>query len=209
MHCVPRQNCREPRRARGRRRPALVTAGALVVGFALAACGGSPSTPRVDAGPATTALAGRSAGSGTPATGLVAYSSCMRSHGVPNFPDPSGGGGIPKPAVVSAFQEVSNSQAESAQNDCRHLLPPGGSLSGQAVRPVTAQQQQDYLIAAACMRSHGVTDFPDPTFSGGNVTFPIPSGIDTNSRQFDQARRICERFIPVGLPYSRSKRTTR
>lgn len=30
-----------------------------------------------------------SADGGTQATGLLAYAACMRSHGVPNFPDPS------------------------------------------------------------------------------------------------------------------------
>jgi hypothetical protein len=128
----------------------------------------------------------------------------MRSHGVPDFPDPAGSGGIPKPAVVSAFKHVGNSEAEAAQNDCRHLLPPGGSLSGQAYRPVTAEDQQDYLQAAACMRSHGITNFPDPTFSDGSVNLHIPSNVDTNSTQFNHARQICQKLIPRGLPDSGS-----
>ena len=129
----------------------------------------------------------------------------MRSHGVPNFPDPSGDGGIPKPAVVSAMQKVSNSQANTAQSDCRSALPAGGSLSGQAYHPVTVQDQKDYLKAAACMRSHGVPNFPDPDFSGGNVSFPIPSSTDTHSTQFNEARRTCQKLIPPGLPYSGSE----
>jgi hypothetical protein len=127
----------------------------------------------------------------------------MRSHGVPNFPDPSGGGGISKPAIVSALQAVSSSQAQAAQNACNHLLPAGG-LGGQASQTVTAQDQHDYLNAAACMRSHGITNFPDPVFSGGNVSFPIPSTINTNSTQFTQARQKCEKLIPAGLPDSGS-----
>ncbi len=128
----------------------------------------------------------------------------MRSHGVPNFPDPGSSGGIDdKRAVVSALQQVSNSQAEAAQSACRHLLPPGGSLSGQASQPVTAQDQQDYLKAAACMRSHGITNFPDPTFSGGSVSLRIPSSIDTKSTQFTRAAQTCTKLIPRGLPYSR------
>jgi hypothetical protein len=127
----------------------------------------------------------------------------MRSHGVPNFPDPTAGGGIPKPAVVSAFQAVGNAQAQAAQNACNHLVPAGG-LSGQATQSITAHDQQDYLNAAACMRSHGITHFPDPVFSGGNVSFPIPSSINQNSPEVIQALQICRKLIPAGLPDSGS-----
>ncbi len=177
----------------------------LAVAVVVTGCGGGPSTPHVASGATTTTTASPSVRSSTQATGLLAYASCMRSHGVPNFPDPSGDGGIPKPAVVSAMQKVSNSQANTAQSDCRSALPAGGSLSGQAYHPVTVQDQKDYLKAAACMRSHGVPNFPDPDFSGGNVSFPIPSSTDTHSTQFNEARRTCQKLIPPGLPDSGSE----
>jgi hypothetical protein len=203
-NCVPHETRLEPRWRPRLRRAALVTAGALAVGVAVTACGSGPSTPGVAAGPTTTATANPSAAASTHPTGLLAYASCMRSHGVANFPDPAGSGGIPKEGVIRAFRAVSNSQAEAAQNDCRHLLPTGGSLSGQASQPVTAQDQQDYLKAAACMRSHGITDFPDPTFSNGTVTFHEPSGLDTHSTQFTRAAHTCRKLIPAGLPDSGS-----
>jgi hypothetical protein len=53
------------------------------------------------------------------------------------------------------------------------------------------------------MRSHGITNFPDPVFSDGNVNLPIPSSIDTHSTQFTQAAQTCTKLIPAGLPYSR------
>jgi hypothetical protein len=52
------------------------------------------------------------------------------------------------------------------------------------------------------MRSHGITNFPDPVFSGGGITLPIPSSIDTKSTRFAQARQTCVRFVPAGLPYN-------
>jgi hypothetical protein len=167
----------------------------LVAVLGVTACGGGSSHHPGVASP--------SAGGSTQGSGLLAYAACMRSHGVPNFPDPSGGGGISKPAIVSALEAVSSSQAQAAQNACNHLMPAGG-LSGQASQTVPAQDQQDYLNAAACMRSHGITAFPDPAFSGGSVTFNIPSTINTNSTQFTQARRICTKLIPAGLPDSGS-----
>ena len=68
---------------------------------------------------------------------------------------------------------------------------------------ITSQDQADYLKAASCMRNHGIASFPDPVFSSGNVNFPIPQGMNTNSTQFRRAREVCEGLIPPGLPYSR------
>jgi hypothetical protein len=175
------------------RRTALMAASVLAVGVVLTACGGAP-TPGADSGP----TAGHAQ-----ATRLLAYASCMRSHGIPNFPDPTAKGGIPKTAVIAAFRAVSNSQAQTAQNDCRHLLPTTGSLSGRANPVLSAKQRQDYLKAASCMRSHGITDFPDPTFRDSHVSLDVPSSIDTHSPQFTQAEEICTKLIPAGLPYSR------
>jgi hypothetical protein len=122
----------------------------------------------------------------------------VRSHGVPGFPDPGSNGQIPKDAVIRAFSRLSNSRAMAATNACANLNP-----AGQGSPTLTTQEQQDYLRAAACMRSHGITGFPDPTFPGGRVNFHEPSSIHTKSRQFTQAARTCIRLIPAGLPYSR------
>jgi hypothetical protein len=125
----------------------------------------------------------------------------MRSHGVPSFPDPDGSGGIPKQAVVSALQAVSSAQAQAAGNACNHLMP-GGGLSGQPSQTITAQDQHYYLEAVACLRAHGFPGFPDPVFSGGSVSFQIPSSIDTTSTQFIHAQQVCSKLIPAGLPHS-------
>ncbi|MHB1929129.1 MAG: hypothetical protein ACYCUG_06870, partial [Acidimicrobiales bacterium] len=104
----------------------------------------------------------------------MAYASCMRSHGVPNFPDPDSSGGISKQGVVSALQAVSSAQAQTADNACNHLMP-GAGLSGQPSQTITTQDQHYYLETAACVRAHGFPNFPDPAFSGGSVSFQIPS----------------------------------
>jgi hypothetical protein len=206
VHDMPLEIQLESRR-RSRLRAALMTAAILAAGVAVAACGG-PSTPGVvtdsTATTTTTTTASSSIGAGAQATGLVAYAACMRSHGVPNFPDPGGKGGIPKPALITALKDVSSSQAQTAQNDCKDVLPAGG-LSGQPVQTIPVGDQRDYLRAVACLRAHGITDFPDPVFSGGGVHFSIPASINTNSTQFIQAQQICEKLIPAGLPDSGSR----
>jgi hypothetical protein len=121
----------------------------------------------------------------------------VRSHGIPNFPDPDSNGQIPKETAQQLG--VTDSVLRAATGACQDLNPAG---LGPAA--LTAQQQQDYLKAAACMRSHGIAGFPDPSFAGGGVHFPIPSSIDASAPRFTQARQICARLIPAGLPDSGS-----
>jgi hypothetical protein len=129
----------------------------------------------------------------------------MRAHGVTNFPDPSSSGGINnKEAVVNALQAVSPAIGDAAQKDCADILPAGEGLGGQIVQPVTAQDQQYYLRAVACMRAHGFPTFPDPVFTGTNVSFAITPSVNTHSQRFAHANTICRRLIPAGLPDSGS-----
>ena len=199
MDCIREQN--RPASCRQRRLPrfALMVAGLAAIGSAVTACGG-PSAPGVATGPTAT-TASSPAQQGRQGTGLLAYSSCMRSHGVPDFPDPTNGGGIPKNAVIRAFGAVSASRAQSASKACGQLLP-GGSLSGQPDPTVTPQQEQYYLRAAACMRAHGITNFPDPIFPGGHVELPDHGNVDTHSAHYAQANQTCRELIPAGLPDS-------
>jgi hypothetical protein len=210
MPYVFQETFQEPTRRARLRRGVLMAAGLLAVGVAVAACGGGPSTPSASRGSSTSSASrgsttttevGSSAGGATQGAGLLAYSSCMRSHGITNFPDPSAKGGIPKQGVISAEGAVSNSQVQAAQNACEALLPPGG-LSGQP-QTIPTQDQQDYLKATACMRSHGITNFPDPFFADGEVEYPmLQQLVNLNSPQVRQAYEICRKLIPPGLPYN-------
>jgi hypothetical protein len=125
----------------------------------------------------------------------LAYARCVRSHGVPNFPDPNADGTFPKANIPAG----SGQKITSANRTCGHLLPARGT--GYVV---TAKDKQDYVKAAACMRSHGIRNFPDPVFSegSGKVNFPIPSSVDSTSATFTSARAVCAKLIPAGLPYS-------
>ncbi len=129
----------------------------------------------------------------------------MRSHGLPNFPDPGANGGIrisPGSGVNPASPAF-----QSAQSACSKLLPGGGPGSG---RP-DPQAKAHMLALSACMRAHGVADFPDPR-SGSPPTNPagysgvmatngyflaIPSSINVRSPAFLQAAAACN-FGPRG-----------
>jgi hypothetical protein len=58
---------------------------------------------------------------------LLKYSECMRSHGVPSFPD-LGGAQSPAPAKISAI-DPSSPAFQSASTACQDLLPAGAHLS--------------------------------------------------------------------------------
>ena len=115
---------RRPRRAQPRpARAAAAIIAAAVLALLGAACGGSPSS----AGSGGSSDAGGSANSQIG----IDYARCMRSHGVPKYPDPDSSNelasGLPK---VSPQQlGVSSSQYQAAQNDCAHLLPNGGQMT--------------------------------------------------------------------------------
>jgi hypothetical protein len=57
------------------------------------------------------------------------------------------------------------------------------------------------LVAfAACMRKHGLPNFPDPKAVGRGYRLTIGSenGIDTNSPQFKNALQACKKVLPNG-----------
>lgn len=128
-------------------------------------------------------------GSGqTPYQQALAYAQCLRSHGVPNFPDPTSQGLITYGPV-----DIHSAQYLSANKICQHLLPSGPSLT-------TSQKHQDVRQAlkfATCIRSHGVPDFADPVISGSGaaVGFRVPRA-DRNSPQFQAAVHACRIFEP-------------
>lgn len=147
------------------------------------------------------AACGSSARAGNPssaAPGAIKYASCLRTHGVPNFPDPGGGGGLQIPNGINPASPA----FQTAQRECRSLMP-GGSGPGAA----TGQQKEMMLRLARCMRVHGVSGFHDPVssppanpagfalaFGRPGAFIVVPDSLDPQSPTFKQAAKTC------GLP---------
>jgi len=184
-------------------------AATAIVALALlvAGCGGggSPSSGVAHLG-TSTATSTSSAGSGAsspeaqPGGQAVAYSACVRAHGVPDFPDPQvhSSGNEVKVSIGITPAISGNPHFKSAQQACSKLLPGGGPGSGSGPQ-ISPQEQSQYLKATACIRTHGVPSFPDPTFSGGGVHIPKTAGIDPRSPQVRAAEEACQSLIPGGL----------
>ncbi len=177
-----------------RRRPLVLAPFIVAVAFALlaAGCGGGGSPGAVGATSSTTAAGG------TQSAGL-SFARCLRSHGLPKWPDPTSGGVFDKTKLRQTGYSVS--QVRSVEDGpCKNLLPSGPAQGP----PITAADRTDYLKAAACMRSHGYPGFPDPAFGSNTVRTDVPSSIDQDSSRFKAAAAICTKLIPAGLPYSSS-----
>ena len=131
---------------------------ALLLAAACSSCSGPSS-----AGSGGAPDAGGSANSPPASSRALAFAHCMRSHGVPGYPDPNSRNTMPNglPKVGPQRLGVTMSQFLAARGACGHLLPNGGHTA-----PSAAQQLlSDGLKFARCMRSHGVLNWPDPAHS--------------------------------------------
>jgi hypothetical protein len=189
---------RRPRRARPW--PARTAAAIIAtVGLALlaAACGGSPGSHVAQVGSTTTKSSTSSSAVAAQQNGMLAFSRCVRSHGVPKFPDPNSSGALPKRQVAQLT--ASNPQFPAAHRACEYLLPNGG-------QPTQAQVQQawnDMRNFARCMRSHGVPDWPDPAATSQQDQRPffhLPDSVDPNAPQITTKIRACQHVLHANSP---------
>src|SRR5580692_9592809 len=172
-------------------RPSRLGGAATVAfGVTVAGCSGGSTVPTAGSQPTTTAAPAVGSGStgASPLAEAVAYSQCIRSHGVPNFPDPvqtpSGGYGYRTTGI-----DPNSSVFQGALQACKALPSPWNSTGQQ----LSSAQQQAWLNWAKCIRAHGVPNFPDPTFSGSEVH---DSGVGSSSPQLLSAMDDCKSQRP-------------
>jgi hypothetical protein len=165
----------------------FIVASVIAVAFAVlaAGCGGGGASGVASVASTTTVA------TTTTQNGLLAFSTCMRSNGMPNFPDPQRFVRGNVKLTIHQFGTTSP-RFQAAMNACNHLLPTNGAGGSQE----TAQQQRtrvaDGLSFAKCVRSHGVTRFPDPTAQGQlTVEMVQAQGIDVHSPAVLRAVQAC------------------
>jgi hypothetical protein len=170
----------------------------VAAGFALlaAACGGSPGSHVAQLGSTTTQSSSSSSNPAAQQNGAVAFAGCMRSNGVPNWPDPNSSGVFDKSKLTSQQLGASSAKVQAAQSACSHLLPNGGRGPSPAqVQLIRAQA----LRFSQCVRAHGVPNFPDPD-SSGRIPDPASAGIDQGSPKFEAANQACRAYRPPYMP---------
>ena len=132
----------------------------------------------------------------------LAYSRCMRAHGVLKFPDPNSSGAIPKRSLQQLG--VSSTVFQAAQKACQHLDPNGGQSSQTWDRMALNALWQ----FARCVRAHGVPNWPDPLAESdpgqtGTPGFPrnLPPGLNPNSPVVKNAIHTCQHLL-AGIGYA-------
>lgn len=161
---------------RARRASPLLVA-AVTVGLLAAGCG--TSSPTRSSTPRTVAA--------------LEFAKCMRGHGVPDFPDPGSSisgpynsmGGIEIPTTL----DTQSPAFRAAQNACHGLL--SAVLSPQGKPTVTASVEAALIAHAQCMRTHGVPDYPDPTFPASGGIAITDAGTNPQSPAYQHAQSVC------------------
>jgi hypothetical protein len=185
-HPGDRDPGRRGRRRRAGPRVAGLTVGLMAIGL-LAACGGPPGPGVANAGPASGASPSASAHGSA-----LAYSRCMRSHGITKFPDPDSNGNIGINGGPGTGFDPNSPQFKAADRACKPLLP--------APNPAQAAKDRPALLRyARCMRAHGLADFPDPDPGGGlEIRASRGSDLNPNSPLYKAADNACKHYMPGG-----------
>lgn len=175
-----------------------ILAAAVGIALLISGCGGS--TPGGANGSSSAAGSSTTGGSSTTVSSTsyakeLAFTECMRSHGEPNFPDPMSNATF---VLGNYGPGMDTPQMQSAERACEDLLPNDGQVS-------QAQQQQDLmrmLKYSACIRSHGVPNFPEPKSfaaaqSGSGDAQPA-GNLNLQSPQAQKAQQACRSLLSIG-----------
>ncbi len=182
----------------------LALAGLLAFALLAAGCGGGSKDPAAAGAGRTTTTAAPSAAASSGQSGqisqtqqLLELAQCIRSHGVPNFPDPSPNDGI-LGMIENAGSSGVNPQTpafQAAWKACQKYGPGANLTPAQ-----NAAQNALGVEESQCMRSHGVPNFPDPTTGpvGEQVINLRGTGINPGSPTPVQAAAIeaCAKLFP-------------
>jgi hypothetical protein len=190
MHDHDVYDSRNRGRRRSPRRAGAIAIGLVALGLSVTACSSGSNSPGVAS--ASTSAAGQPSSHSSAKPSTLAYAQCMQSHGVKNFPEPNSSGQLTLTQGQS-LPDANSPQFQAAAKACVSLNPAG-------VAPNAAQAalhlQQD-IAYAKCMRSHGLTNFPDPDPNTGD-SFNL-QGIDVNSSQVQSANKACGGNGNVGI----------
>lgn len=169
----------------------------------LAACGSSGSAEVASL--SETGGAGTDVAEGGPDTdemtdeeAILAFSACMREHGIEDFEDPDIGadGSISFGFRGQAGGEFDREAMQAAMDACRSHLDGLALARGGGDR--TEIEDQLYELAA-CMRDNGY-DMPDPDFGSEPGTGGGPFGeIDPEDPAFQAALETCEDVFGAGF----------
>lgn len=128
----------------------------------------------------------------------------MRSHGIPNFPDPILGGHFGIDAASGIDPGTPQFKAAFSYCGARYL---------HLHRSTPAELARGNIAAVKyshCMRAHGISDFPDPD---GQGAIELPTSDYLNTPKVQRALPACEALrtgkqfvLSIPVPWAHSQR---
>jgi hypothetical protein len=123
----------------------------------------------------------------------------MRSHGAPFWPEPSE---VPQgvwdnPNTYKITPQILAAEHgpgwQAALTACLKLAPRALPYTAAQISVLRSRLQK----LAACMRAHGISQFPSPAAGPYGAGFASPgSGVNPDSAQFLAAQRACWVYAP-------------
>jgi hypothetical protein len=163
----------------------------LAVALAVAACsGGGKANGVASLSGANKPTATTSASGGNHRQMALAFARCMRQHGI-NMPDPKFSENLIEQRLPTRAEQNSP-KFKAAQQACQKYLPNGGQPT-----PPTAQERQQALAFAQCMRQHGI-NLPDPQITASGIDQPLPARIRDDDPKFKAAEQACHQYGSPG-----------
>ena len=153
---------------------------ALAGSLALTGCTGSHPGPA----PSASAAVGRD----DARAAWLRVAECMRANGYPDFPDPT--------QDEHGVWNVSYPIQGGGPAACDALVRRA-KVGSNALDRISPSQMAGLREYAACMRSHGVAQFPDPDEDGNYG--PVVSQLETQP-QYPAAADACQRLRPPPRP---------
>ena len=140
----------------------------------------------------------------------LAWAACIRSHGVPNLPDPTFGGGGAQVNLSTPAGMLTSPAFFAAEKACTKLGLVGAGQAAQ--QPPTAAQAAKAVAVSKCMRAHGVPNWPDPTthvptnvntegygvagaVPNSSLVYLVPKSIDIEAPAVKRAAKACQYSI--------------
>jgi hypothetical protein len=156
----------------------VVVAVALVSG-----CGGSGSSPSAT-----------SSTSGSQLTSLLhQIGACIRSHGLPDFPDPV----VNQQTGQVLLASGANTPPQQVLTACQSLISKLPAQATQGNGPISAAEMAQYRAYAACMRQHGLPNWPDPNPDGTFTLSGTLSGASARTGAYSSQMNACKKYVPA------------
>jgi len=132
------------------------------------------------------------AAGGAQAQAWQAVTACIRSHGMPEWPDPTVG-----PDGQLGFPVDAPHTTDLVQRACAAQFEALSVRSTATAAPMSSRDLSLLVRLAQCLRSHGFPTWPDPG-PDGRFPYPAISALPNLKQVLRQPPLACRSLVPQG-----------